>query len=200
MKPTVLLDCDGILADFIGAALLTLRAESGLVYSRDDVYTWEVFDSLPAPAQEHKHQVYELLKGRLGCFSIRAYDGAKEGVRRLQELADVVIVTSPFPDSDAWMSERERWLKSHFGLPRDQVIHTSAKHHVKGDFFIDDKTSHVLKWAEHHPQGRALLWNMKYNENDELPDNVSRVVGWEQLHARVELWAREHEVVPTHKV
>jgi 5'(3')-deoxyribonucleotidase len=196
MRPTVLLDVDGILADFVGAALLALRAESGLVYSRDDIYTWEVFDSLPAAAQEHKHQVYELLKGRLGCFSMRPYDGAKEGVRRLQELAEVVIVTSPFPDSDFWMSEREKWLKSHFGITRERIIHTCSKHHVKGDFLVDDKTSHVLKWAECHPQGRALLWDMTYNKGDELPDNISRVVGWEQLHARVELWGRDEGLLP----
>jgi 5'(3')-deoxyribonucleotidase len=190
MRPTVLLDVDGILADFIGAALLALRAESGLVYSRDDIYTWEVFDSLPAAAQEHKPRVYELLKGRLGCFSMRPYDGAKEGVRRLEELAEVVIVTSPFPGSATWASERENWLKSHFGIPHDRIIHAHNKRYIKGDFFVDDRTSHVLTWAEAHPEGRALLWTMRTNEGDELPDNVSRVVGWEQLHARVELWGR----------
>jgi 5'(3')-deoxyribonucleotidase len=190
MKPTILLDCDGILADFIGTALLVLRAESGLVLPRESITTWEVFDSMPYEAQAYKTRVYNLMKGRLGCFSMRAYDGAKEGVKRLQELGEVVIVTSPFPDSDTWMSERERWLKFHFGITREHVIHTYCKHHVKGDFFIDDKTSSVLKWAECHPHGRSLLWHMPTNENDELPDNVSRVVGWEQLHARVELWQR----------
>jgi 5'(3')-deoxyribonucleotidase len=199
MKPTVLLDVDGILADFIGAALLALRAESGLAYSRDDIYTWEVFDSLPAAAQSYKHVVYELLKSKLGCFSMRVYDGAKEGVRRLQELADVVIVTSPFPDSDTWHSEREKWLRSHFGITREHVIHAQAKHHIKGDIFVDDKTANVVRWAEAHPAGQAMLWNMKYNENDELPDHVSRVMGCGQLHARVELWV-SNAAVPADQV
>jgi 5'(3')-deoxyribonucleotidase len=190
-RPVVLLDCDGILSDFIGAALLALRAESGQVYSREDIFTWEVFDSLPAQAQDHKRQVYELLKGKLGCLTMRVYDGAKEGVKRLEELADVVIVTSPFPGSATWASERETWLKNHFGIHHDRVIHAHNKRHIKGDFFVDDRTSHVVTWAEHHPEGRALLWTMRTNEGDELPDNVSRVVGWEQLHARVELWCRE---------
>jgi 5'(3')-deoxyribonucleotidase len=196
MRPTVLLDVDGILADFIGAALLALRAESGIVVPRETVTTWEVFDSLPPEAQSYKTRVYELMKGKLGCFSMRPYDGSQEGVRRLQGLADVVIVTSPFPDSDFWMSEREKWLKSHFGITRERIIHTCSKHHVKGDFLVDDKTSHVLKWAECHPQGRALLWDMAYNKGDELPDGVSRVVGWEQLHARVELWTRHEGLLP----
>lgn len=199
-RPVLLLDCDGILSDFIGAALLALHAESGLSIEREAIRTWEVFDSLPPEAQAYRTRVYDLLKAKLGCVSMCVYDGAKEGVARVQELAEVVIVTSPFPGSDTWMSEREKWLKSHFGLTRDHVIHTSAKHHVKGDFFVDDKTDHVVKWAEAHPAGRAMLWNMKYNENDELPDNVSRIVGWDQLHARVGLWVREHEAVPTHKV
>lgn len=192
MRPTVLLDCDGILSDFIGAVLLALRAEANITVDRESITTWEVFESLPPEAQVYRTRIYDLLKAKLGCVSMRVYEGAKEGMKKLEEIADVVIVTSPFTGSDTWHSEREKWLKVHFGIPGVRVIHAQAKHHIKGDIFIDDKTAHVVKWAEAHPGGRAMLWNMKYNENDDLPDNVSRVVGWEQLHARVELWCREH--------
>lgn len=200
MKPVLLLDADGVICDFIGAALLALRAESGVLVPRESITTWEIFDSVPEDLQKHKANVYGLLKARLGCFSMRPYDGAKDGVRRLKELAEVVVVTSPFPDSDTWMSEREKWLHSHFGIISHNVIHARAKHHVKGDIFVDDKTSHVVTWADAHPQGTALLWNMKYNEQDELPDNVSRVVGWGQLHARVQLWIANHEAVSARHV
>jgi 5'(3')-deoxyribonucleotidase len=199
-RPVLLLDVDGVICDFIGAALLALRAESGVSIPRESITTWEIFDSIPEELQKYKTKTYGLLKARLGCVSMRPYDGSKPGVKRLQELAEVVIVTSPFPDSDTWMSERERWLGIHYGIKRTHIIHTCSKHHVKGDIFIDDKTSHVVTWADAHPQGHALLWNMKYNEQDELPDNVSRVVGWDQLHARVELWKHGHEAVSTDQV
>lgn len=188
MRPTALVDSDGILSDFIGAALLALRAESGVSVPREAIKTWDVFDSIPAELQRYKDRVYNLLKAKLGCFSIRPYDGAKQGMKKLEEIADVVVVTSPFSGSDTWMSERERWLHMHFGIPGSRVIHAQAKHHIKGDYFVDDKTSHVLDWAKAHPTGRALLWDMPYNQNDELPANlkgVQRVASWDELCADV---------------
>jgi 5'(3')-deoxyribonucleotidase len=189
-KPTVLVDCDGILADFISAALNILCRKSGILVEHDDIVTWDLYSCLPEKAQPFIPYIEWLLKARGGCMSMSPYDGAREGLQRLEEIANVVIVTSPYPGSETWHSERERWLEKHFNMPASRVIHTHSKYHVKGDFLVDDKTSHVAKWAEAFPEGQALLWNMKYNEKDELPfENASRVVGWDQLVARVSLWS-----------
>jgi 5'(3')-deoxyribonucleotidase len=189
-RPVVLLDVDGILADFIGAALRYLFDQSGTVVPYERVRTWEIFDSIPPELQGYKDSVYDRFRSHGACTSICPYEGSRMGVHHLHGLAEVVIVTSPFPGSETWMYEREQWLKFHYNIARDHIIHACSKHYVKGDIFVDDKASHVISWAEAHPTGMSLLWSAPTNEHEELPDTVSRVAGWDQLLARVYLWIR----------
>jgi hypothetical protein len=77
MKPTLLLDCDGILANFIGACLNLLEEELGVQpYSHDDIQTWDLFDSLPKH-RHLRHAIYNELKKPLGCLNIPVYPGAQ---------------------------------------------------------------------------------------------------------------------------
>jgi 5'(3')-deoxyribonucleotidase len=189
MRPTLLLDCDGILSDYVGNALLLLKQQSGIVVPREAVTSWEVTDHFPSEAERHKPTVKALIKGRLGCKSIRPYDEAKAGFAKLAELADIVIVTSPMAGSPTWMSEREEWLALHFGIHPHDVIHAHKKHHVVGDIFCDDRTENVVAWAKAHPRGLALLWHARYNEKDPIPKyTVQRVRGWDELLTHVKLW------------
>jgi 5'(3')-deoxyribonucleotidase len=189
MKPTCLIDVDGVLANFVGAALKILKEKSGIHVEHDQITVWDLYSCLPEKAQQYVPYIEWLLKARGGCLSMSPYEGAQEGFKKLEEIAEVVIVTSPYPGSETWHSERERWLEKHFGVAGHRVIHTHQKQRVSGDFLIDDKTSHITKWADAHPNGQALLWNMRYNEQDDLaPANASRVMGWDQLLARVGLW------------
>lgn len=182
MKPTALVDCDGILSDFLGAALLALKAASGVLVLRETITTWEIFDSVEPGLQRYKQKTYDLLKARLGCSTIRPYEGSGKGMRALQEVAHVVIVTSPFHGSDTWMSERTAWLHRYFGIGHDDVIHAKKKHHIKGDIFVDDSPANVGDWAAAHHGALALLWDAPYNRK-ETPAGSQRVHGWEELVA-----------------
>jgi 5'(3')-deoxyribonucleotidase len=162
MKPTLLLDCDGVLSNFAQAALNILEEVSGLSFSEKDIHTWEVFDSLPPHAQQWRSTVYRILKERGGCAGIPLHEGAKEGVARLQALADIIVVTSPFKGSETWAHEREHWLESHFGLTH--VIHAKNKARIHGDFFLDDKPEHIKEWLDFWVRSgrdlkcKAVLW------------------------------------------
>lgn len=181
MKPTVLLDVDGVLADFVGAALGYLHGLTGRWYDADTIRTWEVFDSLPPEEQPFKEEVYARLKTRGGCTSIAVYGGAKEGVARLREIADVVVVTSPFGGSETWMHERETWLGEHFGIDRHDVIHASKKARIHGDVFVDDKTSHAVEWVGYWTGGRAVLWHTPRSADDEAHPRILRARSWDDV-------------------
>jgi len=146
VKPTVLLDVDGVLADFTAAALELVRQVTGHRYDPSDVVTWEIFDSIPEKAAQE--EVYRILKGPGGCTSIPLYPDAQGGVQALREVADIVIVTSPFTNAPTWTHERELWLKKHFG-DFQSIIHTKHKERIHGDFFIDDKPSHIKEWLDY---------------------------------------------------
>jgi 5'(3')-deoxyribonucleotidase len=183
MKPILLMDVDGVLANFIEAVLSVLRDEFGVMdYHHDTIETWEMFASMP----EHIHlrdNVYEILKKYGGCFGIPPYPGSQNGVAALKKLVDVVIVTSPFYGSDTWVAERERWLEKFFDISHKDVIHTGRKELVDGDIFVDDKVEHVVKWARAHPSKHAILWAQRYNEKGEHEGfpNVTRIGSWSNL-------------------
>ena len=182
-KPIVLVDVDGILANFIQAALDIVEDVSGKKYHHDDIKTWDVFDSLV----EHKHlmdDVYGALKSQHGCYNIPIYDGAQEGVRALQQVAHVIILTSPFGGSRTWMREREQWLVNHFNISPKDIFHGHHKHLVRGDIFIDDKVEHIEAWSQAHPKSAGRLWTREYNKSSTLP----RVSTWEEVLELCSMW------------
>ena len=174
-KPTVLLDCDGPLADFIAAVLDIVHDETGNRYKPEDVKTWEIFESIES--KEVGDRVYAKIKDRGGCYGIAVQQGAAEAVRELKKHAEVVILTSPFYGSETWAYEREKWLYDHFGIKSYEVIHARDKYHVAGDFLVDDKASHIRQWQLRFPDGDGLLWTMNYNQNEDL----RRIHSWKEL-------------------
>ena len=185
MKPTVLLDVDGILADFTTAALRVVHAKTGRMYKPSDVKTWDLFDSIPEPAA--KAAVYAEMKEPGGCSSIPLYPEALEGIARLSQDAEIVIVTSPWKGSDTWAGERERWLEEHFGAHISHVIHARQKERVHGDIFVDDKASHVNGWVKYwvdsgrDPACRGVLWQNNNGIEEEVDARVLRANGWSDI-------------------
>lgn len=149
-----------------------------------------MFDSIPHEL-EHRKEVYDRMKGAGGCLAIPVYDGAQDAVRELRSLVDVTIVTSPFPGSPTWMSERERWLAEHFGIDRDNIFHGEKKWLVHGDILLDDKESHVDTWEKYwQKQGQnplGLLWHT--NRNVAPAAHVKVVKSWANVIDQVKQYS-----------
>ena len=188
MKPTVLLDCDGVLSDFTRAAVALVNEFTGKNYKSSDVTTWEVFDSIPEP--EARREVYRILKGPGGCESIPVYPDAVEGVKKLREMAHIICVTSPFKGSPTWAHEREVWLEKHFGADISYVIHTRHKERIHGEVFIDDKPEHVLGWLDYWSNSidpvLPILWKTDRTINTPRKPGIEQVSGWPEVHALIQ--------------
>ncbi len=137
--PRVLLDVDGVLADFHTPCLALINEYGGTNHKLEDFDDWNIFDALKTPP-EVKSRVYKTMKRTGWCSNIGIYPGAKEGVELLLQHTNLYIVTSPM-DGPTWTSERDSWLKRHFDIDSEHVIHTSAKYVCAGDMLIDDKIS-----------------------------------------------------------
>jgi 5'(3')-deoxyribonucleotidase len=196
-KPTLLLDVDGVLADFISAALSILRNKFGVVdYHHDTIETWEMFSSMPAHAHL-KDEVYEILKKEGGCFSMLPYDGAVAAVQTLKRLVDIVIVTSPFYGSKTWVHEREKWLEYFFNISHKDMIHTGRKELVHGDILVDDKLETIEKWSKRWPHGHAIIWDQRYNQSNEVcGQRIYRVGKWPDLVSLIQHLVELREVPP----
>lgn len=181
-RPVVLVDCDGPLADFISAALTIVYEETGKRWLPEQITTWEIFETINDKDLENK--VYDKIKSRGGCIGISVMEGARVGLHSLQQIAEVVIVTSPFHGSETWVYERELWLAKHFNIDHHDIIHARKKQHVAGDFLIDDHPKHIKAWGARWPEGQALLWDLPVNRGEDSK-GLTRVYSWADVYERV---------------
>lgn len=178
-KPIVLLDCDGILSDFMTPFLVVIKSVTGRDVKISDVTSWDIVKHLGIEGKE-QDLVYDEIKKPGYCLNLPVLKGAKEGFALLSKVAEVYMVTSPVRGLH-WMGERAQWLKDHFDLPSRRIVHTAAKQLVTGDFFVDDSVDNVINWGKHQ-RGEALLWDTSYNRRE----NHRRVGGWGHLVQIVE--------------
>jgi 5'(3')-deoxyribonucleotidase len=200
MKPKtrILLDCDGVISDFLSSALKVLNTKLKLKgkdrFNATHITQWDICKSIGQP---HMWKDINDAAGKKGfCQKIRVYPGSKEGVAKLKELGEVFVVTSPLTVPN-WVSERSAWLEEHFEIGKSNVVHTEAKHVIVGDVLIDDKFSNIESWVNHHPNGLGLLWNAPYNQDASWSfhcDQIARISSWEdavkliQEHAEKKNW------------
>lgn len=183
-RPCLLHDVDGIYADFVTPCLEAIYQYTGKRFHHDDVTDWDIMKSLGID-EETGNAIYKSMQVKGLCESIPPYAGAREGVDQLRKWADVIAVTSPF-GGDHWMHERDRWLVQHMGFHKDDIMHvrSARKHRVWGDAFVEDKTSTLRTWHEHHPDKLSVLFLRNYNKNDTW--NGPTADGWPHLVSLLE--------------
>lgn len=179
-RPLVLLDCDGILSDFVGWFLLKIEQELRVSYRREDVLKFD-FSNLPG-WDGIKRDAWDLCRVPGFARNMPVLDGAKDGVRRLQEIADVEICTFPMPGATTWTHERDEWIERHFGIDRKNVHHVRKKYRVPADMLADDSGENADAYRE-HAAGTPVLWDRSYNRQF---DHI-RVHNWEEVAREVRI-------------
>lgn len=191
MGLTVLLDCDGVLSDFLGGLLSIVNAERNTIFRPDDCTEWDIGKAFNLD-WGYLTQVVE----RPGfCYSLDLLPGVKDAVFGLRCTgAEVFCVTSPF-SGPTWMSERSAWLKDRLEIDKAHVFHGYTKRLVRGDVLVDDKPETIVEWAKAWPESTALLWSASYNRGIEtdlsLPKNAIRVHRWAEVDAICRLLSKK---------
>jgi 5'(3')-deoxyribonucleotidase len=197
-RPVILLDVDGVLADFTTPVLehaneirqqhddmmaqkYKMPAQHPIIpVTLADVTDYNIAKAFPGLDPK---EVFECCMRQGWCRALRPLPGAIEAVKALQELGEVYAVTKPF-DSPWWKNEREEWCQVVTGIPRDHVIFCHDKSMVYGDVMIEDNPEQLVAWKERmeldseHPAS-ALLWDRPYNGRMYL--NTLRVDDWEDV-------------------
>jgi 5'(3')-deoxyribonucleotidase len=183
MKDVVLLlDVDGPLGDFHSEARLVANKLFNLNLYIEDFVTWDVTDILPT--QEMKDRMNAAIAEPGFASRIQPFPESIEAVRTLKELCEVVFVTTPHPHSPTWMRERQDWLRKHYDVKHDEIVHAFRKQHVLGDILVDDRPKTIGRWESKHPNALALLWDMPYNRTTR---GFKRVRSWSQVIYTVQL-------------
>jgi 5'(3')-deoxyribonucleotidase len=161
----VLLDVDGVLADFEQQLCNRLRSELGWATAKSIINkiqqrtSWDFKDILTSA----ENKIVWALLAEPFAGDMPLIEGAKNLVSALTAYGhEILCVSSPWISNPTWEHDRRYWLKKHFGIGHRQFISTSVKHHVDGDVLIDDKPSHVETWtATRGKQG--LLFGQPYS-------------------------------------
>ena len=183
-RPTLLLDCDGVLADFVSAYLKIVEFQLGRSHTPAEVTRWDINASLGITGVDSSNVKRAIGNAPRLARNLAVYDGAKYGVSELLDLTDLYIVTSPWNSNPTWTHDREAWLFENFGIRSNRVIHTSAKHMVRGDILVDDKTETLVEWRDAHPTGIPVMWSTPHNQGESWDgertnswDHLIRIVG-----------------------
>lgn len=182
-KPVVLVDVDGVLLNFTSRVYDAIYDQYGHVIP-DHERAWDICGH---PKLEPHRKAIEDSWGKPGfSASLKPYDGAIDGIKRLREIADVCVLTAHWQDNPTWVHERDKTLVEQFGFDfRNEIIHTHAKWRVHGNAFIDDKPANLERWFKRwhrdmhtHP----FLWTQPYNADN---STFHRLANWDDAYNRV---------------
>lgn len=162
-KLTVLVDMDGILVDLTTYWLSHIYEEHDILVGIDEIDQWSLH-KCGGLVSLKPTQVYAYLQ-QPGFFRhAPALPGAIEGLRKLNDLYNVVIVSSPSGPISA--KEKYEWLAEHAPfLKLDQIILANQKTLVRGDVLIDDHPETGVKYRAAWPGSMVLGIEYEYNKN-----------------------------------
>lgn len=171
----ILIDCDGVLADFLGGVLEIINKEYFSNLSASSCLEWEIEKAFALP----KGMVAEIAAREGFCLNLNRMPGAALAVSQLREQGhDVYCVTSPWLGPH-WMPERTQWLSYFFGFDK--------KHIVCGDVMIDDKASTVAEWTDARPNSLGIVWDYPHNQSlANIPGRIERAKCWDDMHRMLE--------------
>ncbi|XP_032946685.1 5'(3')-deoxyribonucleotidase, mitochondrial isoform X4 [Rhinolophus ferrumequinum] len=147
----VLVDMDGVLADFEGGFLKKFRArfpDQPFIALEDRRGFWlsEQYGRLQPGLSEKAISIWE---SENFFFDLEPLPGAVEAVKQMASLENtaVFICTSPIKKYKYCPYEKYAWVEKHFGPDfLEQVVLTRDKTVVSADLLIDDRPDITGKW------------------------------------------------------
>lgn len=91
---------------------------------------------------------------------IKPFDWAPEFVNDLNNLYDLKIITA---SEDALIEEKDEYILKHFGIEKQNVIHSHDKyHHTRDGILIDDYIKNI-RYHVYHNNKPGILFNYLYS-------------------------------------
>ena len=173
---TILLDVDGVCADFTGMVRRIVASIGGTM--PDPVTEWDFIKALP---RDVRYAVEDALEGDGPWMDMEPIPGALDAVKAFRNAGHrVVFVTSPWASCTDWAYIRTGWLRRNMGAGMQDVVIASAKELVRGDVFVDDKPENVLGWMKQNPRRAVMLWDAPYNQQQGVLEYARMTDGWTQ--------------------
>lgn len=185
----ILIDVDGVLADFVGGLCRELNA-MGYRRRPEDFRHWCLNRTLPPGELGDADGVAKTWRF---CLNLEWYEGAIAFVKALQSAGEVTAVTAPYAGSTYWMHERADWLTPVIS-PRDVVFtYGERKRDIRGDVLIEDHPGNASAWLNANPEGFAILidrpWNQESAQEFQHHERMVRARSYKEALFHVQLRA-----------
>ena len=157
---TILIDWDDVINDLMPKALELLNSENGTSYTLESFPEYNFSNYLPEEDSAKLHALF--LTERL-WDSLRPTPDSQETLKRMMNDGnEVLLITATHWRNVAF---KMIWLAKYFPFIQwEQVIVTSKKNKVQGDWLIEDNPENLKK----HPYGRVCIdkpWNRSLNDD-----------------------------------
>lgn len=141
-RPIIFLDLDGVVVDFLGG--VCKRFNRDLSSLPTGIYDLPTLLGLPWATVDHEVNDYQFWR------NLNALPKAKEILELLRTVGDVVILSSPWPQSWASYKAKLDWCEEVLGVPHSDVILSPMKHLLAGPgrLLVDDCLGNCNKWSE----------------------------------------------------
>lgn len=180
-KPVLLLDMDGVIADFHGTLLEVYNAKHNADIKREHCTNFEFSVCLGKDIHDDMERIYNAP----GFFaSIRPTEGSKLVVPQLLEIADVEICSAPTKIKDkvtgekrlnaACAFEKINWIHQEFPALSKDITLAINKFRYRADVLVDDALHNQARWCKSHPGGLGVLIDQPWNQTQRLPRNCVR--------------------------
>ncbi|KAM9304917.1 5'(3')-deoxyribonucleotidase, mitochondrial [Gastrophryne carolinensis] len=177
----VLVDMDGVLADFEGGFLKKYRSrypQEPYITLEDRRGFWvsEQYEKLKPGLSEKAISIWE---SKNFFLELDPIDGAVEALKEMSRLpnTDVFICTSPIKQYQYCPYEKYAWVEKHFGHEfLEQIILTRDKTVVAADLLIDDRPD--ITGAEAMPSWEHILFTACHNRHLASASPPRRLPSW----------------------
>lgn len=145
-KPTLLLDMDGVIADF-DLAFWHLGHELGVTFDitsmKDQTHR---FLDAHIPDKAARRAMRTIVNATHWFAKLPVAKHAEGGVRVLERHFDVWICSKPLEANPWCASDKHAWICEHFPQFKDKLILAPDKSMVQGDILLDDAIK--PEWVE----------------------------------------------------
>lgn len=178
MPSILLVDMDGVLADFVGGVVARMPLY-GLDHDTADPDTYGYL------RRDFSAATINAIIRRPGFFrELKSLPGGVETVKQIEQqtLYDVFFVSTPLPNSPHNWGEKRDWIATHFGREWvGRLILAEDKTLVRGDILIDDRPD--VNRGKYTPEWTHWLYDQPYNQHAE---NAFRV-DWRSIRYKLGL-------------
>jgi 5'(3')-deoxyribonucleotidase len=179
----ILLDQDGVLADFCSKALERLNMVYGKKYTISDLVEFGQFDMEKLykisvtdfwKALEDANRFHDFKKDEFWCF-IRPFPWARQLITELRKIAPVIICSAPNKNPQC-VAQKLEWLKQYLNIESPDVAFVKKKYLLakRGNVLIDDYKVNTDKFFAHG--GSSILIPSNWNTEDLSFDKVWKVI------------------------